>query len=202
MKKSPYKLGLTGSIGMGKSTTAAMFVEQGVPVWDADSAVATLYLAGGAGAKAIAKLVPDAVDETGVNRPKLRAAIQADNALLGQIEAVIHPLMFADRQAFFAKHQNDDIILFDLPLLFETGAENWMDGVLVVSASPEIQRERVLARPGMTPEFYENILSRQVPDAEKRAKADWVIDTSHGLDAARQQVLALLSELRESRRHA
>jgi len=137
-----------------------------------------------------------------VNRPKLRAAIQADNALLGQIEAVIHPLMFADRQAFFAKHQNDDIILFDLPLLFETGAENWMDGVLVVSASPEIQRERVLARPGMTPEFYENILSRQVPDAEKRAKADWVIDTSHGLDAARQQVLALLSELRESRRHA
>lgn len=198
----PYKLGLTGSIGTGKSTTAAMFAAEGVPVWDADNAVAKFYLPNAAGSKALETLVPLAVGASGVDRAKLRSAIQADAGLLGKIEAMIHPLLVQDRQNFLDDHHAAPIVLFDLPLLFETGADQWLDGVLVVTVSPELQRDRVLARPSMTPEFLNNILARQLPDAEKRARADWVIDTGLGMENARMCVLELLAQLRETVRHA
>lgn len=198
----PYKLGLTGSIGMGKSTTADMFADDGVPVWDADSAVAKLYGAAAIGSLALARLVPDAVTDQGVDKARLRAAIQADSTLLAQIEAVVHPLLAADRQEFMKSNAAQPIVVFDLPLLYETKAELWLDGVLVVTAPPDVQHARVLARPNMTPEFLENIHARQLPDADKRRRADWVIDTSAGLDAARHAVLALLAQLRDDLAHA
>ncbi len=199
----PYRLGLTGSIGMGKSTTAGFFADAGVPVWDADAAVHRLYAPGNGGAPALADLVPDAITPAGgVDRDRLRTALAADPALLAGIEARIHPLVAADRAAFAADHPQADLLLFDIPLLFETGAERGLDGVLVVTAPPETQRARVLARPGMTPEMLDRILARQTPDAEKRARADFVIDTGTGLDAARAAVLSLLARIRTERRHA
>ncbi|MDT8344008.1 MAG: dephospho-CoA kinase [Thermohalobaculum sp.] len=192
-------LGLTGSIGMGKSTTAAMFAALGVPVWDADAAVHRLYAPGAAGAAAIARLVPAAVGPEGVDRAALRAAVLADAGLLGRIEAAVHPLVAADRQAFLdrARAAEAPLVLLDIPLLFETGAEAWLDRVAVVTAPAPIQRERVLARPGMTQAAFDAILARQVPDAEKRRRADHVIDTGAGLDHAAAQVAALVAGLRE-----
>lgn len=191
-------LGLTGSIGMGKSTTAAMFAALGVPVWDADAAVHRLYGPGGAGSAAIARLVPGAVGPDGVDRAALRAAVLADAALLGRIEAAIHPLVAADRQAFLdrARAAGAPLVLLDIPLLFETGADAWLDRVAVVSAPATVQRERVLARPGMTQAAFDAILARQVPDAEKRRRADHVIDTGAGLDHAAAQVAAIVAGLR------
>jgi len=191
-------LGLTGSIGMGKSTTLAMFASLGVPVWDADAAVHRLYGPGGAGAAAIGALVPDAVGPDGVDRARLRAAVLADPSLLPRIEAVIHPLVAADRDTFLAKARaaGAAVAVCDIPLLFETGAESWLDKVAVVSAPAKVQRERVLRRPGMTVEALEALLAKQMPDAEKRARADYVIDTGRSKKYARAQVEAILAELR------
>jgi len=193
----PYRLGLTGSIGMGKSTTAGIFAEAGVPVWDADAAVHRLYAPGGPGAAALATLVPSAVAGGAVDRDRLRAAVAADASLLARIEARIHPLVAADRAAFAAAHPDAAVLLFDIPLLYETGAERELDGVLVVSAAPEVQRARVLARGTMDPGALDAILARQLPDAEKRARADFVIRTDRGLEPARADVLSLLARIRE-----
>ncbi|MEL6999140.1 MAG: dephospho-CoA kinase [Pseudomonadota bacterium] len=191
-------LALTGSIGMGKSTTAQMFAEEGIPVWDADATVHRLYEADQPGADGIARLVPNAVDEDGVDRGKLRAAILADRTLLKRIEAVIHPLVGQDRVAFLKNAQAEgyDLVLVDIPLLFEGGGNAHVDQVVVVTAPANVQRERVLARPGMTLEAFEAILAKQVPDAVKREKADYLIDTSLGMDHARQRVREIISEIR------
>lgn len=191
-------IALTGSIGMGKSTTAKMFADAGIPVWDADAAVHKLYGPGGAGSDAIAKLVPDAVTTEGVDRSKLRAAILADNSLFKKIEAVIHPLVGRDRADFLetARRDNADIAICDIPLLFETGGNKAFDKVVVVSAPADIQRQRVLERPGMTEEAFQAILAKQVPDADKRAQADYIVDTSQGMDAAREQVADIVADLR------
>ena len=192
----PYRLGLTGSVGMGKSTTAQLFAEAGVPVWDADAAVHRLYAAGGAGAAAVANLAPQAVAGGAVDRDRLRDAIIADPGLLARIEARVHPLVAADREAFAAAHAGAAIVAFDIPLLYETEGERGLDGVLVVTAPEPVQRARVLARPGMTPDALERILARQMPDAEKRARADFVISTDQGIEAARRDVLAVLERIR------
>ena len=190
-------VGLTGSIGMGKSSALAAFADLGAPVWDADAAVHRLYSPGGAGIAAIRALTPEATGPDGVDRTKLRAAILADPALLGRIEAAIHPLVAADRDAFLAKARAGGaaLAICDIPLLFETGANAWLDKVVVVSAPSDIQRSRVLGRPGMTSDALDAILARQVPDAEKRAGADYVIDTSGPKDHARAQVAAILAGL-------
>jgi len=197
----PFRLGLTGSVGMGKSTTAGFFAEAGVPVWDADAAVHRLYAAGGGGAGALADLMPGLDPAAAVDRGRLRAAVAADPSLLARIEARIHPLVAADRAAFLAANAAADVVLLDVPLLFETGGERDMDAVLVVTAPPEVQRARVLARPGMSEAMLDRILARQMPDAEKRARADFVVATDKGLDAARADVLDVLANIRK-RRHA
>lgn len=190
-------IGLTGSIGMGKSTTTKMFAEAGVPVWDADAAVHRLYGPDGAGTAEIAKIAPGAVTDQGVDRTRLREAIIADPALLKKVEAVIHPLVGKDRAAFLdaSRAEGARMVICDIPLLFETGGDRAFDKTIVVSAPADIQRARVLERPGMTEQAFEAILAKQVPDAEKRAQADYVIDTSQGLDHAREQVLAIIAEL-------
>lgn len=190
-------LGLTGSIGMGKSTTAGMFADADVPIWDADAVVHKLYGPGAAGSEAIAAIAPDAVGPEGVDRTRLRAAILADAGLLKRIEAAIHPLVAADRNAFLAEARGEGqpLVLCDIPLLYETGAEKWLDRVVVVTAAPEVQRARVLARPGMTGEAFAAILAKQVPDAEKRARADYLIDTGQGLDHARARVAEIIADL-------
>jgi dephospho-CoA kinase len=191
----PFRLGLTGSIGMGKSTTAAMFAAEGIPVWDADATVHRLYAAGGAGALALAAAVPQAIDETGaVSRPALRALIAADPAVLDRVNALVHPLVAADRAAFVAACPTD-IVLLDIPLLYETGAQADCDAVAVVSAPAPEQRARVLARGSMTEAEFAAILSRQMPDAEKRARADYVIDT-RTMDSARAAVKDVLADIR------
>ena len=189
-----YRLGLTGSVGMGKSTTAALFEAAGVPVWDADAAVHRLYESEAGGA-ALADIAPGAVAEGRIDRARLRAAVAADPDLLDRIEARVHPLVAEDRAAFAARNAGGPLVVFDIPLLYETGAERELDGVLVVSAAAAVQRERVLARPGMTNEAFERILARQLPDAEKRARADFVIATDRGLDAARADVLSLIERI-------
>jgi dephospho-CoA kinase len=161
---------------MGKSTTAAMFADQGADVWDADGAVRRLYAPGGAAVAEIAGLVPGAIRQGGVDRAALRKAIAADPGLLPRAEAVVHPLVAADRAAFMAQ-SNAAVVVCDVPLLFETGSPADYDLIVVVSAPPELQRARVLARGTMTPEEFETILARQMPDAEKRARADRVIET-------------------------
>jgi len=192
-------VGLTGSIGMGKSTTLATFAGLGVPVWDADAAVHRLYGPDGAGVAPVRALVPDAAGPAGIDRARLRAAILADPALLERIEAVIHPLVAADRDAFLAvaRAGGARLAVCDIPLLYETGADAWLDKVVVVSAPAETQRARVLVRPGMTAETYEAILARQMPDAEKRARADHIIDTGGSRDHARAQAAAILAKLTE-----
>ncbi len=193
------RLALTGSIGMGKSTVAGMVAEMGVPVWDADAAVHRLYRPGAAGTEAIARIAPQAVGPEGVDRSRLRAAVIADGALLGAVEAAIHPLVAEDREAFLARAEAEGarMALCDIPLLFETGGEGAFDRVIVVSAPAEIQRARVLERPGMSEAAFDAILAKQVPDAEKRARADIVIDTSESLDATRAQVAAALARIRK-----
>lgn len=194
----PFILGLTGSIGMGKSTTAELFRAEGVPVWDADAAVHAAYGPGGAAGAGIAALCPAAVGPAGVDRGALKRAIAADPALLGRIEAVVHPLVARDRRAFLDRHAAADLVVLDIPLLFESGAAAQADAVLVVTVPPEVQRARVMARPGMTAATLDMLLARQMPDAEKRARADHVIATT-GMEAARDAVQALVAKIRETR---
>lgn len=193
-------LGLTGSIGMGKSTTAAMFEAEGVPVYDSDAAVHALYAAGGAAVAPVEAAFPGVVVDGAIDRARLSAKVVGDPEALAKLEAIVHPLVGAHRIGFFEKAQAEgrDIVVLDVPLLFETGGQKSVDKVVVVSAPPEVQRARVLARPEMTPEKFEAILARQLPDAEKRARADFVIDTGQGVEHARAQVRDLLTLLRTS----
>ncbi len=195
-----FRLGLTGSIGMGKSTTAQMFADEGLPVWDADAAVHRLYGKGGAAVAPIGAAFPTAVVDGAVSRDALKRIIAADPGALPRLEAIVHPLTTADRRAFL-NAQTADIVVFDIPLLFETGLDAEMDATLTVSAPPEIQSARVLARPGMTRPQLEVILARQMPDAEKRARADHVIETLT-LDAARADVRDLIARIRQETRDA
>lgn len=192
--RRPVLIGLTGSIGMGKSTTAAMFAEEGAAVWDADAAVRRLYGSGGAAVPGISALVPDAVRNGQVDRAALRTAIARDPTLLRRIEALVHPLVANDRREFVARSEAD-VVVCDVPLLFETGAEAEFDAVVVVSAPAGAQRARVLARGTMTQGDLDGILARQMPDAEKRARADRVIDTTD-LEGARAQVAQIMAQVR------
>lgn len=197
---SGYRLGLTGSIGMGKSTTAAMFAEEGVPVWDADATVARLYAPGGAAVAPLTTVFPEVLEAGAISRPRLRALIARDPAVLDRVQDIVHPLVAADRAAFLRDHQGE-VVLLDIPLLFETGAHTLCDGIVTVTAPPEVQRARVLARGQMTEAEFDLILARQLPDAEKRARATWVIETTT-LDTARHAVRQILSEIREKLAHA
>ena len=191
-----FRLGLTGSIGMGKSTTAGFFRAAGLPVWDADAAVHRLYAPGGAAVSPISKLIPTAIVGGSVSRETLKAAIAANPFLLAQIESIIHPLVAQDR-AQFVQETVTDIAVFDIPLLFEKGTEAEMDATLVVTAPAELQRKRVLARPGMTEAQFALILSRQLADAEKRARATHIIETL-SLTAVQAAVTALIDYIRGS----
>ncbi len=187
-------LGLTGSIAMGKSTTAQMFREAGVPVWDADAAVHQAYGQGGAAVAPVGALIPTAVVDGVLDREAMREAIATDPQLLPRIEAIVHPIVAADRGRFIAD-ASADIIVLDIPLLFEVGADTLCDAVVVVTAPEQVQRERALARPGMTADRLDAMLAKQMPDAEKRSRADHLIDTSLGLDAAKASVTAILEEI-------
>ncbi|GJD57245.1 dephospho-CoA kinase [Methylobacterium dankookense] len=185
----PFVLGLTGSIGMGKSATAAMFAARSVPVHDADAAVHRLYGPGGAAAAAIGVAFPGTLAADGsVDRAALRAAVLGRPDALARLERIVHPLVGRVAQDFLARHRDAPLVLLDIPLLYETGGEGRCDAVLVVTAPPEIQRARVLARPGMDAAALGAILAKQMPDAEKRARADFVIDTSRGFAAAEAEV--------------
>lgn len=191
----PFILGLTGSIGMGKSAVAAMFQGLGVPVFDADAAVHALQGPGGALLPAIEEAFPGTTGAQGVDRPRLGAAVFGDAEALKRLERIVHPAVGAMRQAFLADHAKAPLIVFDIPLLFEKGGWEQVDAVVVVSAAPEAQRARVLARPGMTEEKFAQILKLQVPDAEKRARADYVIDTGTSLAETRHAVQQLVHRL-------
>lgn len=196
----PFRLGLTGSIGMGKSTTAALFGAEGCPVWDADAAVHGLYAPGGALVAPVAALFPSALKDGGIDRAALKAVLGGDAGRLRALEEVVHPVIAADRAAFYAQAEAEGagIVVFDIPLLFEVGAQAQMDGVAVVSVDAETQARRVLARPGMSLEALDFIRSRQIPDAEKRARARWVIPTDTP-EAARSAVHAICAEIRDQR---
>lgn len=195
-----FRLGLTGSIGMGKSTTATLFAQQGCAVWDADAAVHRLYGPGGAAVAPMAALFPDAVIDGAVSRDALKGIIAQDPQALRQIEQVVHPLLATDR-ADFIENAKSDILVFDIPLLFETGGNARMDAVVVVSAPADVQRSRVLQRGTMTEAQFQAILAKQMPDAEKRARADFVIETDT-LDHARQQVEKIVQQIRKGRADA
>ncbi len=198
--RRPFVIGLTGSVGMGKSTTAAMFRERGIPVWDADAAVDRLYAPHGKALPGIAALDPALVGDGGVDREALRAWVFEDPDRLPVLERIVHPLVAADR-AGFIRTAESDIVVLDVPLLFETGAEDDADMIVVVSTDPQTQKRRVLARPGMTRERFRRILSRQLPDADKRARADRVIET-RSLDMAQAAVEEIIREIRERQPHA
>jgi dephospho-CoA kinase len=191
-------VGLTGSIGMGKSTTSVMFQAEGVPVYDSDAAVHALYVSGGAAVAPVDAAFPGVVVDGAIDRARLSAAVVGDPEALQKLEAIVHPLVGAHRIGFFedAQAAGHDIVVLDVPLLYETGGDKKVHKVVVVSAPAEVQRARVLARPEMTEAKFEAILARQTPDAEKRARADFVIDTGQGLEHARGQVRDILTRLR------
>lgn len=188
-------LGLTGSIGMGKSTTAQMFLDAGVPVYSADETVHRLY--SGKAAPLIEQDFPGTTSDGEVDRVKLSAAVMGKPEALQRLEEIVHPLVRTEENRFRQDSENSGakLVLLDIPLLFETGAEKRVDKVLVVTAPKEVQRERVLAREGMTEDKFEAILARQVPDAEKRNRADFIIDTSQGLVSAREHVQQIIHSL-------
>jgi len=191
----PFILGLTGSIGMGKSTVARMFEDLTVPVFDADSVVRRLQGPGGVLVTPIETAFPGTTGPGGVDRDKLGAAVFNDSAALARLEAIVHPAVRAARREFLLEHADQPLVVFDIPLLFEKGGVDEVDAVLVVSASAEVQRARVLARAGMTPERFAQILALQMPDAEKRARADHLIDTGRSLDETRAEVARLVEKL-------
>ncbi|UGY18703.1 dephospho-CoA kinase [Bradyrhizobium septentrionale] len=188
-------LGLTGSIGMGKSTTAKLFIEAGVPVYDADAAVHQLYE--GEAAPAIEAAFPGTTANGKVDRAKLSARVVHDAAAIKRLEQIVHPMLGASRQKFFADAEvaGAPIVVVDIPLLFETGGEKRVDAVVVVTTSPELQRERVLARGTMDAAKLDAIIAKQMPDAEKRKRADFIVDTSHGLDPVRACIRDILAEV-------
>lgn len=188
-------LGLTGSIGMGKSTTAKLFEEAGVPVYDADATVHQLYQ--GEAAPAIEAAFPGTTVDGKVDRPKLSARVVHDPAAMKQLEQIVHPMLGASRQKFFAdaERAGAPVAVVDVPLLYETGGEKRVDAVVVVTTSPENQRARIMARGTMTSEALDSILARQLPDAEKRKRADFVVDTSHGLEPVRLQISDILQQV-------
>ena len=192
-KKKPVLLGLTGSIGMGKTTTAAMFADAGAAVWDADAAVHRLYARGGAAVDPVKILCPEALINGAIDRSRLRAWIAESPGNLRQLEATVHPLVAADRQKFISEAKSS-VLLFDIPLLFETGADDWLDSVVVVTTDAETQRERVLKRGAMGAEDFERVLANQMPDSEKRRRADFVILTET-LEAAREEVESIMATL-------
>ena len=186
-------LALTGSIGMGKSTVAAMFAEAGIPTFDADAVVRALQGPGGRLVPLIEERFPGTTKDGAVDRDALSAAVLSDRDELAALGAIVHPALHHERARFIVEHGDAPALLFDIPLLFETGGDEAFDQVIVVSARAELQRERVLARPGMTAGKFEQILTRQLPDEEKRAQADFVVDTSGTLDETRAQVRDILS---------
>ena len=185
-------LGLTGSIGMGKSTTAKLFSEAGVPVYDADAAVHRLYE--GEAVPVIEAAFPGTTENGKVDRDRLSARVVHDPAAMKRLEEIVHPMLGASRQKFFreAEQSGTPVAVVDVPLLFETGGERNVDAVVVVTTSAELQRERILSRPNMTAEKFEGILARQMPDAEKRKRAHFVVDSSRGVDSARAQIHGIL----------
>ncbi|WP_339761857.1 dephospho-CoA kinase [uncultured Sulfitobacter sp.] len=195
-----FLLGLTGSIGMGKSTTAAMFADAGCAVWDADAAVHRLYAKGGAAVPAFMDAFPEAVIDGAVSRPALKTIIANDPNALKKIEGIVHPLVGKDRAAFL-ENASADIIVLDIPLIFETGGDKRMDAVACVTVSAETQQERVMARGTMTLEQFENIRSKQMPNDEKCALSDYVIETDT-LEHARAQVLAIIDDIKGKLTHA
>ena len=188
-------LGLTGSIGMGKSTTAKLFTEAGVPVYDADAAVHKIYE--GEAAPAIEAAFTGTTVDGRVDRAKLSARVVHDQAAIKQLEQIVHPMLGASRKKFLddAEASGAPVVVMDIPLLFETGGEKRVDAVVVISTDPATQRERILARGTMTSEALDGILARQLPDAEKRKRADFVVDTSHGLDPVRTAIRDILAEV-------
>lgn len=193
----PFILGLTGSIGMGKSAVALMLRELGVPVFDADATVHRLQGPSGALLPAIEAAFPGTTGPQGVDRPALGAQVFGNPQALARLEAIVHPAVAEERATFMLEHAGEAIVVFDIPLLYEKGHGAGLDAVVVVSAPAEMQRTRVLARPGMTPEKFAQILALQVPDAEKRARAEHVIDTGVTLAETREQVSALIAALRQ-----
>jgi dephospho-CoA kinase len=189
------KAALTGSIGMGKSTTAAMFAEAGIPVYDADAAVHALYE--GEAVPLVEAAFPGSSVNGRIDREKLGPMVLGNPQALKKLESIVHPLVHARQKAFIdqAETEGQKLVILDIPLLFETGGEGRVDKIIVVSAPPDEQKRRVLARPGMTEEKFAAILARQVPDAEKRKRADFVIDTGKGLDHAKNQVLEIIKAL-------
>jgi dephospho-CoA kinase len=201
MAERPLLIGLTGSIGMGKSETAKMFATLGIPVNDSDANVHRLYEVGGAAVPVIAEAFPGTIKDGKVDRAELSKRLAADPQAFKKLEALVHPLVAAEQQKFLEKAEHDgaEMVVLDIPLLFETGGHARMDAVVVVSAPHHIQRERVLARPGMSPDKLDQILSRQMPDAEKRAKAHFVVETDKGLDHAFAQVKKIVAALQARR---
>jgi len=201
-KHRPLVLGLTGSIGMGKTETAKLFAKLGVPVHDADAAVHKLYERGGSLVDEISRAFPGTVRDGKVDRAALAMEIGTSAEKLKRLEQIVHPLVAQEQRAFIEKaaQTGAEIVVLDVPLLYETGGHTRMDTVVVVSAPREIQRARVLSRPGMTPEKLDRLLARQMPDAEKRAQAHFVVETDKGLDHAFVQVKEIVAALRERRR--
>lgn len=191
----PKIIGLTGSIGMGKSTVAAMFAEAGIPVFDADAEVRAMQGAGGELIAPIEEAFPGSTGPEGVERDRLGHQVFADKAALARLEAIVHPAVAARRAAFLAANSDKPAVVFDIPLLFERGGHQSVDLVVVVSAPEAVQRARVLARPGMTPEKFDHIFGLQLHDTEKRARADHIIDTGTSLAETRAQVAALIASL-------
>ena len=190
-------IGLTGSIGMGKTTTAQMFADLGCPVFDADAAVHDMYKKGGRAVPLIRAVFPDAIKDDAVNRKRLGEHMRADPLNLKTLESFIHPWVGEVRADFLEKARASQAkaVVFDIPLLFETGGDKYVDATIVVSAPKDIQRKRVLARPKMTEALFEMILSKQMPDAEKRRRADYVISTADGMEAARAGVKSVLDKI-------
>ena len=190
-----FKLGLTGSIGMGKSTTAQMFAELGIPVWDADAAVHKLYSTGGAAVSAIQEMYPEAVENGEVSRPALKSLILSNENVLGELESIVHTLVATDRQNFI-ETSDSDIVLLDIPLLLETNGDKHLDAIACVNIDAETQRERVLQRGTMTEEQFEQILNKQLPNDVKCSQSDFVIQTDN-LDHAKEQVAHIIELIRK-----